>query len=57
MILQQGMTLTLLGVGLGLALAYVLVRYLESLTSLLYGVRPTDDGGAEIRVKRLAFSC
>jgi predicted permease len=42
MILRQGMTLTLLGVGLGLAGAYVLVRYLESLTRMLYGVRPTD---------------
>jgi predicted permease len=45
MILRQGMTLILLGVGLGLAGAYVLTRYLESrmnLSSMLYGVRVSD---------------
>ena len=42
MILKQGMTLTLIGVALGLGGAYVLTKYLESLTSMLFGVRPRD---------------
>ncbi len=42
MVLKQGMTLTLLGVALGLAGAYVLSKYLQSLTGMLYGVQPTD---------------
>jgi predicted permease len=42
MILEQGMALTLIGVGLGLAGAYVLTRYLESLTSMLFGIEPRD---------------
>jgi ABC-type antimicrobial peptide transport system permease subunit len=42
MILKQGMTLTLIGVALGLAGAYVLTKYLESLTTMLYGVQPRD---------------
>ncbi|HMG76364.1 MAG TPA: ABC transporter permease [Pyrinomonadaceae bacterium] len=45
MILLQGMTLALIGVGLGLAGAYVLTRYLESqlnLQSMLYGVKVND---------------
>ena len=42
MIMKQGMTLTLIGVALGLGGAYVLTRYLESLTTMLYGVRPRD---------------
>ncbi len=42
MILRQGMTLTLIGVALGLAGAYVLTKYLESLTSMLFGVQPRD---------------
>jgi predicted permease len=45
MIVRQGMTLALLGVGLGLAGAYVLTRYLESLMNLktmLYGVQVND---------------
>jgi predicted permease len=42
MILRQGMTLTLIGVALGLGAAYVLTRYLESLTSMLFGVQPRD---------------
>jgi predicted permease len=42
MILRQGMALTLIGVLLGLAGAYVLAKYLESLTAMLYGVQPTD---------------
>jgi predicted permease len=42
MILKQGMTLTLIGVALGLGGAYVLTKYLESLTTMLYGVQPRD---------------
>ena len=42
MILKQGMTLTLVGVALGLGGAYVLTKYLESLTTMLYGVEPRD---------------
>jgi predicted permease len=42
MILRQGMALTFVGIALGIAGAYVLIRYLESLTSMLYGVKATD---------------
>ncbi|PYS55224.1 MAG: hypothetical protein DMF76_26235 [Acidobacteria bacterium] len=42
MILRQGLTLTLIGVALGVAGAYVLTKYLESLTSMLFGVKPRD---------------
>lgn len=42
MIVRQGMTLTLIGVVLGLGGAYVLTKYLESLTSMLFGVQPRD---------------
>jgi predicted permease len=42
MVLQQGMTLTVIGVSLGLIVAYVLTKYLETLTSMLFGVKPRD---------------
>jgi len=42
MILKQGMVLTIIGVSLGLGCAYVLTKYLESLTSMLFGVKPRD---------------
>ncbi|HEX7723347.1 MAG TPA: ABC transporter permease [Pyrinomonadaceae bacterium] len=42
MILRQGMTLTLIGAALGVAGGYVLTKYLESLTSMLFGVQPRD---------------
>jgi ABC-type antimicrobial peptide transport system permease subunit len=42
MILKQGMVLTVIGVTLGLGCAYVLTKYLESLTSMLFGVKPGD---------------
>jgi predicted permease len=42
MILGQGMALTLTGVAFGLAGAYVLTKYLESLTTMLFRVEPRD---------------
>ena len=42
MIVRQGMTLTLIGIAVGLAGAYVLTKYLESLTSMLFGVEARD---------------
>jgi putative ABC transport system permease protein len=36
------MTLALIGVALGLGGAYVLTKYLESLTTMLYGVQARD---------------
>jgi predicted permease len=42
MVVRQGMVLTLIGIALGLAAAYVLTKYLESLTSMLFGVEPRD---------------
>jgi len=42
MILRQGMALTLIGVGLGLVAAYVLTKYLASLTEMLFGVEARD---------------
>lgn len=41
-IVSQGMTLTLIGTALGLGGAYVLTKYLESLTCMLYGVQSRD---------------
>jgi predicted permease len=42
MIVRQGMTLTVIGIAIGLAGAYVLTKYLESLTSMLFGVEARD---------------
>ena len=42
MVVRQGMVLTLVGIAMGLAAAYVLTKYLESLTSMLFGVEPRD---------------
>lgn len=42
MILRQGMTLTIVGLALGLVGAFVLTKYLTSLTDMLYGVTATD---------------
>jgi predicted permease len=42
MILKQGMFLILIGVALGLVAAYLLTKYLESLTTMLYEVQPND---------------
>ena len=42
MIFSQGMSLTLIGIALGLGGAYVITKYLETLTSMLFGVQPRD---------------
>jgi putative ABC transport system permease protein len=42
MIVRQGMVLTMIGIVLGVAGAYILTKYLQSLTSMLYGVQATD---------------
>jgi predicted permease len=42
MILRQGLVLTIIGVALGLGSAYVVMKYLESLTTMLFGVQPRD---------------
>jgi predicted permease len=42
MVLRQGMALTVVGVVIGVVGAYVLARYLETLTSMLFGVEPRD---------------
>ena len=44
MIVRQGMTLTVVGIAIGLGAAFVLMKYLESLTSLLFGVEASDPG-------------
>jgi len=42
MVLKSGLQLTAIGVALGVALSLVAARYLTSLSSLLFGVKPTD---------------
>jgi predicted permease len=42
MIVRQGMVLTVIGIAVGLAVAYVLTKYMESLTSMLFGVEARD---------------
>ena len=42
MMLRQGMVLTVIGIAIGLIAAYVLAKYLESLTTMLFGVEPRD---------------
>jgi predicted permease len=42
MVLWQGMALAAIGIVAGLASAFVLARYLESLSALLFGVKATD---------------
>jgi predicted permease len=42
MVVRQGMVLTAIGIAIGLIAAYVLTKYLESLTSMLFGVEPRD---------------
>jgi predicted permease len=42
MMLRQGMILTVIGVAIGLIAAFVLTKYLDSLTTMLFGVQPRD---------------
>jgi predicted permease len=42
MIIRQGLLLTMIGIVLGVAGTYILTRYLQSLTSMLYNVGPND---------------
>src|ERR1044072_7007112 len=42
MVVRQGMILTIAGIAIGLVAAYVLTKYLESLTSMLFGVEARD---------------
>ncbi len=42
MVVRQGMVLTIVGIAIGLVAAYVLTKYLESLTSMLFGVDARD---------------
>ena len=42
MVLRQGMLLTVVGVAIGVSVAFVLTKYLETLTSMLFGVEPRD---------------
>jgi predicted permease len=42
MIVRHGMVLTAIGIAIGLVAAYVLTKYLESLTSMLFGVEARD---------------
>jgi ABC-type antimicrobial peptide transport system permease subunit len=42
MILKQGFVLTVVGVVFGLAAAFVLTKYLESLTTMLFGIKARD---------------
>ncbi len=42
MVLRQGMTLTMVGVAIGVGGAFVLTRYLETLTSMLFGIEARD---------------
>ena len=42
MVVRQGMVLTIAGIAIGVGAAYVLMKYLESLTSMLFGVKPRD---------------
>jgi predicted permease len=42
MVLRQGMVLSVVGVVIGIVVAFVLTRYLETLTSMLFGIEPHD---------------
>ena len=42
MIIKQGTTLTLIGIGIGLTGAFIATKYFESLGTMLYGVTPRD---------------
>ncbi|HEX6716485.1 MAG TPA: FtsX-like permease family protein, partial [Pyrinomonadaceae bacterium] len=42
MVMRQGMTLTLIGIAIGLGGAYVVMKYLDSVTNMLFGVKARD---------------
>jgi predicted permease len=42
MVLRQGMTLTIVGVAFGITGAFVLTRYVETLTDMLFGIEARD---------------
>ena len=42
MVLRQGMTLTVVGVAVGVGAAFVLTKYVETLTSMLFGIEARD---------------
>ena len=42
MVLKSGLRLTAIGVGAGVVLSLVAARYVSSVSSLLFGVKPTD---------------
>jgi predicted permease len=42
MVVRQGMTLTVVGIAIGLGVAYVVTKYLQSLTGMLFGVEARD---------------
>ncbi len=42
MVLRQGMTLTVIGVALGITVAFVLTKYVETLTTMLFGIEARD---------------
>ena len=42
MVVRQGMTLTVVGIAIGLGVAYVLTKYLQSLTGMLFGIEARD---------------
>jgi putative ABC transport system permease protein len=42
MVVREGMALTIIGIVIGLAGAYALMKYLETLTQLLFGVEARD---------------
>jgi predicted permease len=42
MIVRQGMALTVIGIAIGLGGAYVVMKYLDSVTNMLFGVKARD---------------
>ena len=42
MVLRQGMTLTVVGVALGVTAAFMVTKYVETLTSMLFGIEARD---------------
>lgn len=58
MVLRQGMSLTVFGVGLGLVGAFALAKFMSSLTNMLYGISAADPwtfGAIPIVLAAVAF--